>query len=197
MATLTIRFPYRVALGFEGGSAYSTTVAALPSGREKRNANRINSMGRWVATHMHKLEADTQALISFYHAAGGRINVFPFRDWSDYKVPAGAGNVVLVTGSTYQLRKAYTSGGVTRYRNITRPLNQVVSGGGTYSVDPDTGLLTLIAGSPPTGWTGEFDCLCRFEADNVLQQITIANRQGGGGSHIYTWGDIAIVEVPV
>lgn len=195
MAILTERFPYRVALGFEGGSAYSTTIAVLPSGKEKRNANRANPMGRWVATQLHKLETETKALIDFYHAAGGRINLFPFRDWSDYKVASGAGNVVLISGDTYQMRKAYVMGGVTRYRNIIRPVNPVVTGGGTYSVNPSTGVVTRISGAVPTGWTGEFDCLCRFESDNVLQQITIVNRHGSG-SHIYTWGDIAIVEVP-
>jgi uncharacterized protein (TIGR02217 family) len=195
MATLTERFPYRVALGFEGGSAYSTTIASLPSGKEKRNANRTTSMGRWVATQLHKREPVTQALIAFYHAAGGRINLFPFRDWSDYKVLAGDGSAVLISGATYQLRKQYVSGGITRYRNITRPINAVVAGGGVYSVNPSTGVLTVISGGPPTGWTGEFDCLCRFESDDVLQQITIVNRHGSG-EHIYTWGDIAIREVP-
>lgn len=194
MTTLTDRFPFRVAMGFEGGSGYSTSIAVVLGGAEKRNQNRSNSLGRWTATQQNKRQAITEELIAFYHAAGGRANDFPFRDWSDYRCAAGDGSVVLVSGATYQLYKQYVSGGVTRLRKIIRPVNSVVAGGGSYSVSSTTGLLTHLSGAAPAGWSGEFDVLCRFESDDALSQLQAVDKMGDG-TILFTWGNIGITEV--
>ncbi len=190
MATLTTRFPTGVASGFEARPGYSTSIGRVPSGKEKRNQNSANSLGRWVATPAEKTETITRALIEYFHACAGRANNFPFKDFSDYQVTSGQGLVVLITSGSYQLYKRVTVGGVTRDRKIVRPLSVVVGGGGTYSVSATTGILTHSAGSAPTGWTGEFDNLCRFDTDEL--NITMITRTGSG--YIYDWGQIGIQE---
>jgi len=191
MATLTTRFTTRVASGFESKPGYSTSIGRLPSGKEKRNQNSANSLGRWVATPAEKDEATTRELIEYFHACAGRANSFPFKDFSDYQVTSGQGLVVLVSSGIYQLYKRVTVGGVTRDRKIVRPLSAVVAGGGTYSVSTTTGILTHSAGSAPTGWTGEFDNLCRFDSDEI--SITAIVRSGSG--YLYDWGGLGIQEV--
>jgi uncharacterized protein (TIGR02217 family) len=180
-------------MGFEGGSGYLTEIAQVPGGKEKRNAQRANSLGAWVATQLHKRHAPTQELIKYWHAAAGRANDFPFRDWTDYQVETGDGVFLALTASTYQLQKRYITGGVTRTRDIIRPLaGLVVTGSGTYSVSGSTGILTVTSGAAPTGWHGEFDLLCRFGTDDL--KVTIVDKRGNG-EFIYTWGDISIEEV--
>lgn len=192
MATLSERFPMRVAFGFSGGARYSVGIAVTLGGREKRNQNWSMSRGRWVATQNAKKEVETQILVHYFHAAGGRENNFPFRDWIDFQVSSAQGVVELISGNDYQLQKRYTRGGVTRDRDIFRPVNASISGGGSYTVNTSTGVVTRNSGAAPTGWSGQFDCLCRFDTDD-LQDIEVVGK-GPDGEFIYTWGGIAIVE---
>lgn len=193
MATLTERFPMCVAFGFEGGAGYKTSIAVNLGGKEKRNQDWSQSRGRWRATQLGKKEDVTEMLVKYFHAAAGRQNNFPFRDWIDYKVASSEGIVTLVSGTTYQLYKRYTIGGISRDRKIIRPVSAVIAGGGTYSsVNTSTGTFTHDSGAAPTGWAGQFDCLCRFDQDEL--NIEIVNRNGGGGELIFTWGNIGIVE---
>ncbi len=190
MTTLTTRFPEKVAFGFSGGARYSTSIAVSGSGHEKRNQNWSQSRGRWTATHAGKNETDTQALVKHFHAAGGMLNNFPFKDPTDYQVVTAEGILTLVSSGIYQLYKRYSSGGVNRDYKVVRPVNAVAAGGGSYSISATTGLLTHSSGSAPTSWSGEFDRLCRYDSDEL--NIELVN--GAPGHRLYSWGNIAIVE---
>lgn len=197
MTTLTERFPYRVALGFEGGSGYLTEIAQVPGGKQKRNSQRQNSLGRWRATQLTKRHNVTQELIKFFHAAGGSLNDFPYRDWTDFNVASGDGIFETIDATHFQLQKRYIKGGVTRTRDIIRPLSTItVVGTGNYSVSLTTGILTVNSGANPTGWYGQFDLLCIFGQDD-LAGMRIVDRHGPNAHEgfLYTWGDISIEEV--
>ena len=62
-----------------------------------------------------------------------------------------------------------------------------MTGGGTYTVDATTGIVTRAGGANPTGWQGQFDTPCRFNTDKMLPQW-IAYK-------LYDWQSIPIVEI--
>lgn len=194
MSYSTLRFPELVAFGFAGGPGFNTRVAASISGFEQRQQNWSASRGRWRATHRHKGQAATEALLAYFQAMNGRTHGFPFKDYTDYSASASTGVVALISGDTYQMKKRYTAGGLTMDRPIKKPISATVSisGGGSYSLDAATGIITRNSGAAPTGWTGQFDVPCRFNADEM--QIEIVERKPSG-EYIYTWGDIEIVEI--
>lgn len=192
MTTLTTRFPMRVAFGFTGGARYNTGISINLGGDEQANQNWTQSRGRWVATQQAKREEPTQTLVKLFHAAAGRKNYFPFRDWTDYRVASSEGVLLALGGGLYQLQKRYTFGGVNRDRDIYLPVSATVAGGGTYAVNTSTGVVTHSAGNAPTGWSGQFDCLCRFDSDDLNVTTIGANQEHGV---LYTWGGIEIVEV--
>lgn len=191
MPTLTERFPLKVAFGFTGGARYSTSLSVNLAGGEKGNQNWTQTRGRWVATQQAKNEEDTEALVEYFHAAAGRANPFPFRDWTDYKVVSADGRVRSLGGGLYQLVRRYTRGGISRDRDIYLPVNAAVAGGGSYSVNTSTGVVTHNSGAAPTGWAGQFDCLCRFDDDEM--NIEVINKRPDG-ILLFTWGGIRIVE---
>lgn len=196
MAYIATRFPELIAFGFSGGPAFRTRIAATRSGKEQRNQGLSASLGRWTATHKHKGQTATEALIAYFQVANGRTNTFRFKDYADFAAAGSAGIVTLISGDTYQMKKRYTVGASSQDRPIYKPIAATVSisGGGSYSLAAETGIITRNSGAAPTGWTGQFDAHCRFDSDEM--QIEIVERKAGG-EYIYTWGDIAIVEVPL
>lgn len=193
-------FPKRVAFGFSGGAGYNTSRGVLPSGWDKRNIDREDGLGKWVASQNGKSEAATAELIAFKRVLKGRGHAFRFPDWTDYKVTASDANgaVQLISGNDYQMYKLYDVGGaLTELRIIQKPRGGtvVVLGGGTYTIDYTTGIITRVSGAAPTGWTGEFDVPCIFGDDD--QNISIVGKKPGSGEFIYSWGNISVEEIPL
>jgi len=169
------RFPEAISYGAKGGPAWSTTISAVASGDEARNQNWSAARHHYDVAHV--VHADDggrrAALIAFFHACKGRANAFRFKDYADYTVASGEGVVVELTATTFQLYKRYTSGASTYDRIIQKPIAATValSGGGSYTLDATTGIVTVVSGADPTGWTGEFDVPCRFDIDQLTLSI--------------------------
>jgi uncharacterized protein (TIGR02217 family) len=92
---------------------------------------------------------------------------------------------MLVPGSTtqYRLAKAYTSGGHTFLRPITKPVVGMVTLS-TGSLDYATG---NVSGGDGVTWAGQFDVPARFDSDAftlTLEEIRVGQSSG-----------VAIIEV--
>lgn len=202
MAFLTDRFPEKITFGARGGPTWATNVVMLGGGNEQRIKNWSKARLRWDVSHGIKTQDDFDELLAFFYNAAGRANSFRFKDWTDYRV-ADADKVTLATytdlsDESYQLFKTYTIGSDNYYRPITRPVasafklfyDGVQAVGSEYSLDADTGVLTL-TGDPPNGtvvaWSGEFDVPCRFDIDEMNVSYDDYNN--------YNWPRIPIVEV--
>lgn len=104
---------------------------------------------------------------------------FLLEDPKDGRVGAGQGVASALGGGTYQLEKLYThaASGRTKRRKITRPhaLTFAVSvagvplAGGAYSLDFETGILTIAAAPDAADitWTGRFFVPVRFLEDSI------------------------------
>lgn len=184
------RFPEGISYGVMGGPEFSTTVITVNSGFEQRNSNWSAPRGSWDASHSARSESETKELIAFFRAVGGMRDGFRFRDWSDYKTGAdGVLSAVPDDADQFTLYKKYAIGGRTEYRRINKPVpgTVTITGGGAYTVDYATGIVTRTSGSAPTKWTGEFDIPCRFGTDKLELSI-IAHG-------VYSWQSIPIIEI--
>lgn len=93
-------------------------MVATASGFEQRNVRWTQARGKWDVASGIKKRAQMDTLIAFFRARKGRAYGFRFKDWTDYKAPRqsiGTGDGVTMT---FQLVKAYSSGGVTETRRI-------------------------------------------------------------------------------
>lgn len=188
----TPRFPESIAFGFTGGPMYLTSFGVLPSGYSKRNIERQHGLGRWVATKRGKTQAETNTLMAFRRAVKGRAHGFRFKDYIDFEASASEGVVTLISGSNYQMYKRYTAGALTEDRIIQKPVESTItiSGTGTYTLNSTLGIVTVVSGSPPTGWSGEFDVPCVFADDEVRAEIIDRDADG----FLFSWGDLTIEE---
>ncbi len=186
------RFPDAVSYGCQGGPTWQTAVIAVASGHESRNQVWESARHRYDVSHVYhsgdggKLEL----LRAFFLAVRGRLHGFRFRDPLDYAAASGEGLLTALGGGTYQLVKRYTAGSSVYDRDITKPVaaTVVIAGGGTYSLDDTTGIVTHSAGAAPTGWTGEFDVPCRFETDIMAASLEGQREYGH-------WQSIGIIEI--
>lgn len=194
-----VRFPEDVSYGSTGGPAWSTDVVVRASGVEKRNQNWSLARYKFNARYGVKTFEQLSNVIEFFWARAGRARGFRYKDWSDYTSAAdgyspptlldqniGTGNGVLLT---FQTRKRYTSGAITRDREIYKivagtfllAVNSVLqSSPGDYTVDINTGIVTFT--SAPAGGAVitcgyEFDVPVRFDSDEF--QVNIEFFRGG------------------
>lgn len=163
-------FPRGIAYGSSFGPAWSTSIARNQGGFEVNNQNWSMPLYEGDVIHGVKNQTQLDQLLAFFHGTAGMHNSFRFHNKADYQATAGTnGTVVFISGSTWQMYKTYTYGALTFSRKISKPKSGVViAGGGTYSYDTMTGVITKTAGADPTGWTGDFDFPVRFNTDKML-----------------------------
>lgn len=185
-----VQFPPAISFGSSGGPGFSTSVVTTDSGAEERIARWNVPRHQFDISYGIRDKADIAAVITFYMARQGAASGFRYKDWDDFTSaadhigahafgdqPLGSGD-----GSTvnFQLVKKYTSGGVVRTRNITKPVSGTVLIGKNgsnlasgWSVNDTNGVVTLT--TPPVeddvltaGF--QFDVPVRFgeEADQLL-----------------------------
>lgn len=189
------RFPDYLAYGLLVGPAFNTDVVRVKSGAESRNQLWEQELHEFDGTTTARTAAERLEITSFFRTMKGRTHGFRIKDWSDYQ-DEGAGVLTLLgsPANTYQLAKRYTSGNQTYDRPITKPVSGTVAiqGGGTYSLDTTTGIVTHTAGNAPTGWTGEFDVPARFDQDDLKWEV-----QGSGSGRLYLANSLKIVELRI
>ena len=155
-------FPTDISYGSRGGAGFSTQITTLDSGQEIRSQRWSQARHRYDASYGVRTLTDLKTVLEFYHARGGSANGFRWLDHMDYSTdstrrgtPAwNDQNLGTLAGSarTIQMRTSYTSGGVTSYRTIEKPIASSVKvgwGGAEktlsthYTFDEDTGVITL------------------------------------------------------
>lgn len=192
MAFHEIRFPDNISRGARGGPRRMTQVVELASGDEERNTAWANSRRVYDVSYGIRNADQLAEVVAFFEARRGRLHGFRFKDWSDYKsclpmqithpedqgIGPGDGS-----RTEFQLRKAYTSGGITWSRTITKPVADTVrvSVGGIeqltgWSVDVTTGVVTF-ASAPGAGVPVragfQFDVPVRFDTDQLDMVLDI------------------------
>ena len=192
MSFLDIRFPPKISFGATGGPAFRTDVVITASGGESRNQNWSNARLRYEVSHAARREVLWRQLVAFFLMVAGRAYSFRFKDWTDYICEVGDGSFIADSGSPgtgNQMVKAYTFGGNTYYRTITKPVSGAVTvvGGGTLNYA--TG---IVEGGSPTSWYGEFDVHARFDTDEMKHETINKTAEG---ELLVGWSSIPVVEV--
>jgi uncharacterized protein (TIGR02217 family) len=174
MTFLAQPFPEDISFGAVGGPGFQTDIVIVNSGDEFRNRNWSQARARYEATYGVKTPGHASKIIAHFRNAHGMADSFPFKDWQDYQHNDAGGTPVftLLTATTFQLTKRYTSGAATvdRYIYLPRSATIVVTGGSGASVNYATGVVTVSSGTP-TSWTGEFYVPCRYDSDTLRGQI--------------------------
>lgn len=156
------RFPDKLGYGASGGPSFRTSIIALASGFEQRNADWSVERRMYDLVHTAKNRGELDELIAFYlTVARGRLHGFRFRDWADYNDTHGdaigwLGGGVGTGSPTLQMFKRYVSGSNAALREITKPYGTiaVTRGGvavaygasaGQISIDTTNGEITFVA----------------------------------------------------
>lgn len=187
-----IQFPPAISLGSSGGPERKTEVVTLSNGYEERNAVWQHSRRRYDAgVGMASLD-DLADVVAFFEARMGRLYAFRWKDWADHK-SCGPSEVVSSSdqilgtsdGATtrFPLRKAYTSGGQTYWRTISKPVSEtvIVAVNGLqleefedFEVDLASGEVEIMApmvlGAVVTAGF-EFDVPARFDLDVIETNV--------------------------
>lgn len=190
MAFHEVQFPSDISKGSVGGPERLTDVVTLRSGFEERNTIWAHSRRRYDASLGLRDIDDLHEVLSFFEGRMGRLHAFRWKDWADFKSVA-PGQVTTAfdqaigvgdgSDTTFQLRKAYTSGAQTYTRDIKKPVAGTVkvarngvelfSG---WSVNTATGIITF-SSAPSEGHLiqagFEFDTPVRFDTDYLAVSI--------------------------
>jgi hypothetical protein len=116
-----IAFPHRICRGSEVTVRHKTGVITTGGGQERRSRKWSQAL-RWVdVTRGIRTTSDLEAVRAFNLVVGGKHAGFRFKDFSDY---SAAGQLIDTSegGSTFQLRKGYVAGDLTKWRKITKPV---------------------------------------------------------------------------
>jgi len=176
----TPRFPGCPSFGYVFRPRYRTDIVRNAVDDEKRTGLWTYPKHDCQVTVGPRMDDEIDALLDFYHAVGGELYGFRFKNHGEFKTcrpsetPAATDQPMVATGVTnqYQLIKRYTAGVLSRDRRILKPVTvSVADGSGAvspsgYTLDTTTGLITF--DSAPTGsptWGGEFDVPMRFSGD--------------------------------
>ncbi len=186
-----VQFPTNISYGSMGGPGFKTEIIEIDSGAEERISRWNNPRRRYDASYGIRKYDDLAAVLEFYIARKGAAYGFRFKDWMDFtsasnhrdaldekdvQIGTGDGNTV-----AFQLIKKYTSGAITRTRNITKPVSGTtkialddVNQPSGWSVNTTNGVVTFSSapGSNVKVQAGfEFDVPVRFgeEADTAFQ----------------------------
>src|ERR1017187_919413 len=182
------RFPESIGAGSQFGPGYSTAIARNAGGFEVNNQNWSMPLYQGDVIHGVRTQDELDDLLAFFHGVAGMHNGFRFKSFNDYKAEAGQGTLVELSSTTWQMYKQYTFAAMVTARKISKPVaGATILGGGVYTYDTTTGIITKVSGAAPTGWTGEFDFPVRFNIDQMLPQWI--------SFELYDWTSIPIGEI--
>lgn len=177
MSILSQRLDPRIERGARGGPANKGRRRAVArSGRGKTNYTWAQALRSWEVQHGIQSVAQAESLLAMWHVVNFTpYEGFLFRDWSDYKANKQNSTLTLISGTTYQLQRAYTFATITHKRDIKRPASgvQVYSAADallTASIDLTTGIATVPSGTPAY-WVGEFDIPVMFMDDELSYEL--------------------------
>jgi hypothetical protein len=116
-----VQFPVHIAVGAEAILRSKTQIFTAGGGAERRNKRWARQLREWNAARGINSTEDLEEVRAFHICMDGRHAGFRFKDFSDYtalnqRIDTSAG------AATFQLRKAYTAGQITKQRVITKPV---------------------------------------------------------------------------
>lgn len=119
------RFPEHISAGAVARIRSKTAIHTSGGGQERRWKRWSQQLREWDAARGIKDAADLELVRAFHIVMDGRHAGFRFKDFSDYlainqRVDTSAG------AASFQLKKAYVAAGVTRYRNLTKPVENTL-----------------------------------------------------------------------
>lgn len=211
MTHLTEVFPAAFSYGSTRRPLYSTTVVRAASGMTERNSHWDYPLHIFNVPLTNRSQAQQEDLLEYWHAAGGQAHTFNMIDPSEDRTcsmltsPSQSDQSLgaATAGQTdFQLVKAYTRGGRTQYRKITRPIdatvlievNSVLQTVTTdYTIDA-LGVISFV--TPMTGgeiikWGGRFYTPVAFGTDDVSYVMHNVNQTVG----FITDASIDLIEV--
>lgn len=191
-----------IAAGLQGKSIRRNTRTMTQTGYMQANVIWARTLRRYEIGVTPMLITDWAAVEGLFEVTEGGAFGFLLSDPKDSKATEAQGRASLVTGTTYQLQKRYTSIGSTRTkdRKITRPSSTgfvLKASGvvvGSYTLDPLTG--TVIIPSAPAAatitWSGSFYVPVQFESDELDFSLV---RPGDYDERLVRGESISLVEV--
>ena len=180
MAFINERFPPDISFDASEKVRHSTTVIRVNSGARSANQLWAFPLREFNVSHAMRVKTYMDTVNSFsLTVAQGRTNTFRYKAWGDYKVSTAEGVLTLVSTDNYQMWKRYIFGSSLKDRKITLPVSGTITitGGGTYTINYLTGIITRTAGAAPTGWAGEYDVKASMGSD--ISEYVIRNKAAG------------------
>jgi uncharacterized protein (TIGR02217 family) len=179
MAFLEQRLDSKIEHGAKGGPTNPGRVKAYTrSGKLSQGFYASMPIHRYDVSHGIRNKADFQRVLDLWYVVNFTpYEGFRFKDHRDYQGTRANTALTLVSGSTYQLQRAYTFGASTFLRNIYKPVEETVI---VYDADGDvldstvdytTGIATVTG--TPDSWAGEFDVPVTFTDNEWASSLEV------------------------
>ncbi len=195
MAFNETRLPDDVEKGASGGPGFKTSVTVRSSGKEQRNSEWSTTRGEWDIGYGILTKEDFAVVLAVFYAQRGRLDGFRFKDWSDFELADQQIALGDDTTTVFQIFKRYTFGAVNFDRDLTRIITGTIvvrldgvlqTDPGDYTIDLDTGLITMVVAPASTGGTGpsseevlsvecDFEVPVRFDTDTFGITLEVFN----------------------
>lgn len=178
------------AAGLRGRNMRRNTRAMLPNGRGKINVEWDRTLRQYEMGFIPMDVSVWQTIEGLHEVTDGGAYGFLLGDPKDGSAGYDAGIVSGITSTTFQLVKRYTSFGSTRTKDrvITRPLaapfavkiSGVVTSPANYTLDTDTGILTIPAApaAATVTWAGRFYVPVHFADDQIDWELIAGGPEG-------------------
>lgn len=174
------RMDTRITRGAQGGPTVpGRTKVYLPGGKLTQSFNATMPLHKYDVSHGLRSAADFQTLVDLWYVISFTpYTGFRYKDWRDYIATRVNTTLTLISGTTWQLQRTHTFGGITFKRDIVKPclLPAVIvydAGGSTMTgtLDTTTGLWT--GAGTPHDWTGEFDIPVTFTDNEWMGTLEV------------------------
>lgn len=182
VAFLEQRLDPHITNGAHGGPSVTGRMKTyLPGGKLMQSFNATMPIHKYDVSHGVKTRDDFQTVLDlFYIIMFTPYTGFRYKDWRDFIATQSNTTVTNISGSTWQLQRKHTFGGITFKRDIIKPCATpaivVYDAGGTpltATVDTTTGIATVTG--TPASWTGEFDVPVTFTNDEWTSDLETAS----------------------
>ncbi len=107
MAFDEVRLPDDIERGALGGPRFKTSVIALKSGFEKRNANWEQTRADWDIGYGLRRKSQFKATLKFFYSRFGRERGFRFKDWLDFELDRQSIGLTDGSTATFQIFRKY------------------------------------------------------------------------------------------
>lgn len=204
---MSLKYPFvetmldpRISAGAMGGPEWSTTVTTMGGGQEFPNQEWTYPRHKYDLSNALTTADRFERVAAAFYACRGRAVGFRFKDMADYLLTQANSTLTLISGSTYQINRAYAFGPTTLLRPIYKPVASTivvyrtrsgVTSAATATVDGTTGQVTVTGHAAGDTYTcaGEFHVPVRFDADLAQFELQRAAR-----GFLKRW-DITLVEL--